>query len=74
MPQFLSLEVQSLLRALFKRNPANRLGNLHRNRSYMELRKMQETVRLHMIAATQNNNAIQPHPCVEKQTANQARS
>uniref|UniRef100_A0A8D2ZNU3 Ribosomal protein S6 kinase n=1 Tax=Scophthalmus maximus TaxID=52904 RepID=A0A8D2ZNU3_SCOMX len=26
MPQFLSLEVQSLLRALFKRNPANRLG------------------------------------------------
>lgn len=27
MPQFLSPEVQSLLRALFKRNPANRLGN-----------------------------------------------
>uniref|UniRef100_A0AAQ4PFX5 Ribosomal protein S6 kinase n=1 Tax=Gasterosteus aculeatus aculeatus TaxID=481459 RepID=A0AAQ4PFX5_GASAC len=26
MPQFLSTEVQSLLRALFKRNPANRLG------------------------------------------------
>lgn len=26
MPQFLSAEVQSLLRALFKRNPANRLG------------------------------------------------
>ncbi|XP_077568561.1 ribosomal protein S6 kinase alpha-2 [Stigmatopora nigra] len=26
MPQFLSPEVQSLLRALFKRNPANRLG------------------------------------------------
>ncbi|XP_026878787.2 ribosomal protein S6 kinase alpha-2 isoform X1 [Electrophorus electricus] len=26
MPQFLSSEVQSLLRALFKRNPANRLG------------------------------------------------
>ncbi|XP_034057246.1 ribosomal protein S6 kinase alpha-2-like isoform X1 [Gymnodraco acuticeps] len=26
MPQFLSHEVQSLLRALFKRNPANRLG------------------------------------------------
>ncbi|XP_028904919.1 ribosomal protein S6 kinase alpha-2 isoform X2 [Ornithorhynchus anatinus] len=26
MPQFLSLEAQSLLRALFKRNPANRLG------------------------------------------------
>ncbi|KAM6977955.1 ribosomal protein S6 kinase alpha-2-like [Aplochiton taeniatus] len=26
MPQFLSLEVQSLLRALFKRNPTNRLG------------------------------------------------
>ncbi|MGH0172050.1 UNVERIFIED_CONTAM: hypothetical protein FKN15_062346 [Acipenser sinensis] len=27
MPQFLSAEAQSLLRALFKRNPANRLGN-----------------------------------------------
>lgn len=26
MPEFLSLEAQSLLRALFKRNPANRLG------------------------------------------------
>lgn len=26
MPQFLSLEAQSLLRMLFKRNPANRLG------------------------------------------------
>lgn len=26
MPQFLSTEAQSLLRALFKRNPANRLG------------------------------------------------
>jgi p90 ribosomal S6 kinase len=26
MPQFLSQEAQSLLRALFKRNPANRLG------------------------------------------------
>ncbi|XP_051945814.1 ribosomal protein S6 kinase alpha-2-like [Xyrauchen texanus] len=26
MPQFLSTEVQSLLRALFKRNPSNRLG------------------------------------------------
>ncbi|XP_057595523.1 ribosomal protein S6 kinase alpha-2 isoform X1 [Hippopotamus amphibius kiboko] len=26
MPQFLSLEAQSLLRALFKRNPCNRLG------------------------------------------------
>lgn len=29
MPQFLSLEAQSLLRMLFKRNPANRLGELH---------------------------------------------
>lgn len=28
MPQFLSPEVQSLLRALFKRNPSNRLGKL----------------------------------------------
>ncbi len=28
MPQFLSPEVQSLLRALFKRNPSNRLGRL----------------------------------------------
>lgn len=28
MPQFLSLEAQSLLRMLFKRNPANRLGNV----------------------------------------------
>ncbi|NWS77841.1 KS6AA kinase, partial [Crotophaga sulcirostris] len=27
MPQFLSAEAQSLLRALFKRNPANRLGS-----------------------------------------------
>ncbi|TKR93330.1 hypothetical protein L596_007808 [Steinernema carpocapsae] len=27
MPNFLSAEAQSLLRALFKRNPANRLGN-----------------------------------------------
>lgn len=27
MPQFLSPEAQSLLRMLFKRNPANRLGN-----------------------------------------------
>lgn len=26
MPQFLSLEAQSLLRMLFKRNPSNRLG------------------------------------------------
>lgn len=26
MPQFLSIEAQSLLRALFKRNPSNRLG------------------------------------------------
>lgn len=26
MPQFLSAEAQSLLRALFKRNPSNRLG------------------------------------------------
>ncbi|XP_008561792.1 PREDICTED: ribosomal protein S6 kinase alpha-2-like [Galeopterus variegatus] len=26
MPQFLSTEAQSLLRALFKRNPCNRLG------------------------------------------------
>lgn len=26
MPQFLSAEAQSLLRALFKRNPCNRLG------------------------------------------------
>jgi p90 ribosomal S6 kinase len=26
MPQFLSPEAQALLRALFKRNPANRLG------------------------------------------------
>lgn len=26
MPQFLSAEAQSLLRMLFKRNPANRLG------------------------------------------------
>ena len=28
MPQFLSPDAQSLLRALFKRNPANRLGML----------------------------------------------
>lgn len=28
MPQFLSPEAQSLLRALFKRNPQNRLGEL----------------------------------------------
>lgn len=27
MPQYLSQEAQSLLRALFKRNPANRLGS-----------------------------------------------
>ena len=27
MPQFLSMEAQSLLRALFKRNPLNRLGS-----------------------------------------------
>lgn len=26
MPQFLSMEAQGLLRALFKRNPCNRLG------------------------------------------------
>lgn len=31
MPQFLSLEAQSLLRALFKRNPANRLGADEKN-------------------------------------------
>lgn len=30
MPQFLSLEAQSLLRMLFKRNPANRLGKDNR--------------------------------------------
>lgn len=30
MPQFLSSEAQSLLRALFKRNPANRLGKMSR--------------------------------------------
>ena len=29
MPQFLSPEVQSLLRALFKRNPTNRLGTVY---------------------------------------------
>lgn len=28
MPQFLSQEAQSLLRMLFKRNPANRLGKV----------------------------------------------
>lgn len=28
MPQFLSPEAQSLLRMLFKRNPANRLGKI----------------------------------------------
>lgn len=27
MPQYLSIEAQSLLRCLFKRNPANRLGS-----------------------------------------------
>ena len=27
MPQYLSMEAQALLRALFKRNPANRLGS-----------------------------------------------
>ena len=30
MPQFLSPDAQSLLRMLFKRNPANRLGELER--------------------------------------------
>jgi len=29
MPQFLSPEAQSLLRALFKRNPTNRLGSFY---------------------------------------------
>lgn len=29
MPQFLSPEAQGLLRALFKRNPANRLGKTY---------------------------------------------
>lgn len=32
MPQFLSLEAQSLLRMLFKRNPTNRLGNVSQSR------------------------------------------
>jgi hypothetical protein len=32
MPQFLSTEAQSLLRALFKRNPANRLGKQPQHR------------------------------------------
>ena len=30
MPQFLTPEAQSLLRVLFKRNPANRLGHGHK--------------------------------------------
>lgn len=33
MPQFLSPEAQQLLRALFKRNPLNRLGKILLERS-----------------------------------------
>lgn len=36
MPQFLSSEAQSLLRNLFKRNPANRLGITLRTHSCAE--------------------------------------
>jgi len=35
MPQFLSAEAQSLLRALFKRNPLNRLGMKSSQFSYV---------------------------------------
>lgn len=37
MPQFLSPEAQSLLRMLFKRNPANRLGKDIELVSFMSL-------------------------------------
>lgn len=37
MPQFLSVEAQSLLRALFKRNPCNRLGKPPRPLSHLGL-------------------------------------
>lgn len=40
MPQFLSPEAQQLLRALFKRNPLNRLGKtprLERSSEYQNL-------------------------------------
>lgn len=40
MPQFLSPEVQSLLRALFKRNPANRLGTVSTRNSYIGRKKI----------------------------------
>ena len=37
MPEYLSPEAQSLLRALFKRNPANRLGAGKRLKSEISL-------------------------------------
>lgn len=40
MPQFLSLEAQSLLRMLFKRNPANRLGNVLWNKKLRGVLKL----------------------------------
>lgn len=43
MPQFLSLEAQSLLRMLFKRNPANRLGEVHRSRLCIDLIQWKKT-------------------------------
>jgi len=37
MPQFLSPEAQSLLRALFKRNPLNRLGEFRSSTNFFLL-------------------------------------
>lgn len=39
MPQFLSSDAQSLLRMLFKRNPANRLGKDIMNKIMLSLHK-----------------------------------
>ena len=39
MPQFLSSDAQSLLRMLFKRNPANRLGRDIMNKIMLSLHK-----------------------------------
>lgn len=56
MPQFLSQEAQSLLRVLFKRNPANRLGagmfkhNYHIQFTYTHIQfPLQLIIVLHLI-------------------------
>ncbi|MGH0180088.1 UNVERIFIED_CONTAM: hypothetical protein FKN15_003210 [Acipenser sinensis] len=56
MPQFLSAEAQSLLRALFKRNPANRLGN------YLDVKLFQQGCCNHLFVRNEAENNHVPEP------------